>query len=76
MSQKFRNLRRKSEPPVPADGQVKSKIITVQLATPMVAHPQSSLLEERDAVAYEQNVQSLKDELSKAASTTIGCSNY
>ena len=65
MSQKFRNLRRKSEP-VPTDGQVKSKIITAQHATPVVAHCQSSSLEEGDAVAYERNVQSLKDELSKS----------
>ena len=65
MSQKFRNLRRKSEP-VPTDGQVKSKIITAQHATPVVARCQSSSLEEGDAVAYERNVQSLKDELSKS----------
>ena len=64
MSQKFRNLRRKSEP-VPSDGQVKSKIITAQHATPVVACHQSSSLEEGDAVAYERNVQSLKEELSK-----------
>ena len=66
MSQKFRNLHQKSEP-VPADGQVKSKIITAQHAIPVVARHQSSL-EEGDAVAYEQNVQSLKDELSKGSS--------
>ena len=65
MSQKFRNLRQKSEP-VPTDGQVKSKIITAQHATPVVARCQSSSLEEGDAVAYEWNVQSLKDELSKS----------
>ena len=65
MSQKFRNLRRKSEP-VPTDGQVKSKIITAQHATPVVPRCQSSSLEEGDAVAYERNVQSLKDELSKS----------
>ena len=66
MSQKFRNLRRKSEP-VPTDGQVKSKIVTAQHATPVVARRQSSSLEEGDAVAYERNVQSLKDELSKGS---------
>ena len=66
MSQKLRNLCRKSEP-VPTDGQVKSKIITAQHATPMVAFRQSSSLEEGDAVAYERNVQLLKDELSKVS---------
>ena len=66
MSQKFRNLRRKSEP-VPTGGQVKSKIITAQHATPVVAFHQSSSLEEGDAVAYERNVQLLKDELSKVS---------
>ena len=65
MSQKFRNLRRKSEP-VPADGEVKAKIITAQHATPVVARHQSSQ-EEGDAVAYERNIQSLKDELSKGS---------
>ena len=65
MSQKFRNLRRKSES-IPADGEVKSKIITAQHATPVVArrHPSQ---EEGDAVAYDRNVQSLKDELSKGS---------
>ena len=59
------NPTRKSEPP--SDGQVKSKIITAQHATPVVARRQSSTLEEGDAVAYERNVQSLKDELSKGS---------
>ena len=65
ISQKFRNLRQKSEP-VPADGEVKAKIITAQHSTPVIAHHQSSH-EEGDAVAYERNVQLLKDEVSKGS---------
>ena len=67
MSQKFRNLHWKFEPAL-TDGQVKSKIITAQHATPVVAFHQSSSVEEGDAVAYEWNVQLLKDELSKVSS--------
>ena len=44
-----------------------TKIITAQHATPVVARHESSSLEEEDAVAYERNIQSLKDELSKGS---------
>ena len=66
MSQKFRNLRRRSQP-APTDGQVKSKIVTVQHATPLATFRHSSSLEEGDAADYEQNVQLLKNELSQAS---------
>lgn len=75
MSQKFRNLRRKSEP-VLTDGQVKSKFITAKHATPVVPFFQSPSLEEGDDIAYERNTQLLKEELSKSAPTTKGYTNY
>ena len=63
LSQKFRNLRRNSQP-VPAHREIKPKIVTAQHAVPVATGRPSSA--DDDLVAYERNCQSLSEELSKA----------
>ena len=64
MSQKFRNMRRNSEP-VPAHRESKQKIVTAQHAVPAAACRLSSTDGGDDLVAYERNVQSLTEEFAK-----------
>ena len=65
MSQKFRNLRRNSQP-VPAHCESKQKIVTAQHAVPVATGRPSSAEGDDDHVAYERNIQSLSEELAKA----------
>lgn len=65
LSQKYRNMRRESEPTNKKSKDQKKKLITVAHVTPVAAANSPQSVEKCDTVAYERNIESLQQELKR-----------
>ena len=66
LSQKYRNMRRDSEPTEKKTKDQKKKLITVAHVNPVAAANSPQSVEKCDTVAYERNVEFLQQELKQS----------